>query len=92
MASASRTVQCRHLGLEVSGTFEVEGRFLILTSSLGVRRTSLGLQDPRKLAARLLKNLCKAHAARVPCAAVAARSLAAQSREAEVVTGAQRAF
>lgn len=56
-------VSCECDGLRGTGTFEVEGDWLVLTSTLGEHRVRLGLANPRKLAAKLVRNLCKKAAA-----------------------------
>lgn len=64
-------VACDCNGLRGTGFFEVEGEWLVLHSTLGVHRTRLGISNPKKLAARLLKNVCsKAAAATSPPNAV----------------------
>lgn len=56
------TVQIDHAGRKWSGSWEIEGREVVLSSAYGSDRQPLGRRDPVKLAERLLKEIVKARA------------------------------
>jgi len=58
-----RMVTCRCGPIAAQGTYETVGRFLILNSRFGTMKTVLGLQDPQRLAGRMLRNACCKEAA-----------------------------
>lgn len=84
-------VACDCNGLRGTGHFEVDGDWLILKSTLGEHRVRVGVLKPRKLAARLLKNLCaKAAAAAPPNASEPTSSVPSVSDRAQALVDAQR--
>lgn len=54
----SGTVSCTRRGSRVTGTYEIHGRILALTSPFGTVKVPVGLTDPEVLASRILRSLC----------------------------------
>ena len=53
-------IQCICGKLSAQGSYRVEGRWLIVDSTLGEIRANLGLLDPDRAARRMLRNVCTA--------------------------------
>lgn len=85
-------VACDCNGLRGTGFFEVDGQWLVLNSTLGVHRIRVGISDPKKLAARLLKNVCSKAAATGshPSAGETVGSILGVAEKAHEVVDAQR--
>lgn len=55
---AVKTVKCSCAHTVAVATYEVDGQFLSLASPFGHYKAVVGLQNPHRLAQRLLRNVC----------------------------------